>query len=369
MSASTADRMLQGPRFRSLCMAVVAELDPDLELLTMSVSGVVGVSVARLETFRAPQDLVMDFVDRVSAVEVSAVADWSDPLRLVSGLKAAVDSAMPWQPPWVEDAITGTPAIRDALRPTAEAILASPAAAWWGTDVQRDAQWVTRPVRKGRAGVVATPRPASETLRLWHQNQEKEEARSRDHVPINQAVSGSWWSTPHNFGEAADDWALLPSSTRRVGGLGALELELVEDSFGDQEALLQHLQPSPEVRVLEVHSSEDWATLVSQYPLSARWARRRVWWESTGREEHWLLPDFAAVAADYDAIHVSVHGYLSTAGRAIELERGATVLAGWSPDATYWLTDAFVLSSNIEKWIQHEPDEIHAWARSEHGKG
>ena len=43
------------------------------------------------------------------------------------------------------------------------------------------------------------------------------------------------------------------------------------------------------------------------------------------------------------AVHVAVDGYLSAAGRALPVEHpsgpAATVLAGWDPDATWWLTD------------------------------
>ena len=36
-------------------------------------------------------------------------------------------------------------------------------------------------------------------------------------------------------------------------------------------------------------------------------------------------------------MHVSVAAYLVTAGRAIPVgELGSSVLAGWSPDETYW---------------------------------
>ncbi|WP_336026588.1 hypothetical protein [Geodermatophilus sp. FMUSA9-8] len=53
----------------------------------------------------------------------------------------------------------------------------------------------------------------------------------------------------------------------------------------------------------------------------------------------------AAVAADFDGVHPSVDGYLSTAGRALPVRapslggQVATVLSGWTPDATRWLTD------------------------------
>ena len=72
-------------------------------------------------------------------------------------------------------------------------------------------------------------------------------------------------------------------------------------------------------------------------------SRRHDWWRLTGRDGTWLIPDWAAVATRFDAVHLTVDGYLSTAGRAIPVEHpsgpAATVLAGFAPDETWWLTD------------------------------
>jgi hypothetical protein len=73
---------------------------------------------------------------------------------------------------------------------------------------------------------------------------------------------------------------------------------------------------------------------VGRYPLDVSKSRRRDWWRATGRAGRWLIPDYAAVAADWDAVHVSVSGYLTTAGIAIPAGSDAyTMLAGWDPDA------------------------------------
>jgi hypothetical protein len=74
-------------------------------------------------------------------------------------------------------------------------------------------------------------------------------------------------------------------------------------------------------------------------------------------------PDFEAVAVDYDAIHLSVAGYVLTAGRTRQAENARTVLAGWNPDETYWLTDILTESGKARTWslrnqpIDWEPDE------------
>ena len=96
-----------------------------------------------------------------------------------------------------------------------------------------------------------------------------------------------------------------------------------------------------------------WAGLVDRYPLDVGRSRRHDWWRATGLTGRWLIPDYAAVATDWDAIHVSVAGYLATAGVATPVGAAAgsaagagarTMLAGWDPDATWWLNDVLSLT-------------------------
>ena len=53
----------------------------------------------------------------------------------------------------------------------------------------------------------------------------------------------------------------------------------------------------------------------------------------------------ARADAEVDAVHLTVDAYLSAAGRALPVELPAggapacTVLAGWDPDVTWWISD------------------------------
>jgi len=73
-----------------------------------------------------------------------------------------------------------------------------------------------------------------------------------------------------------------------------------------------------------------------------------------------LIPDFTAVAADYDAVHLSVIGYLTAAGRALPIGDARTMLAGWDPDQTWWLSDVLSSSGSGERWMS-ENDEPLGW--------
>ena len=80
----------------------------------------------------------------------------------------------------------------------------------------------------------------------------------------------------------------------------------------------------------------------------------------TGWSGRWLIPDFTAAAADYDAVHLTVFGYLTTAGRAVPVGDARTMLAGWDPDETWWLADVLSGSGPAERW-EAQQDELLRW--------
>jgi hypothetical protein len=79
---------------------------------------------------------------------------------------------------------------------------------------------------------------------------------------------------------------------------------------------------------------------------------------TTGRIGTWHIPDWRALADDWDAVHVSAAGYLTTATRALPVadDAPATVLAGCNPDQTWWLTDVLATTTpHPASW--HKPDD------------
>jgi hypothetical protein len=193
------------------------------------------------------------------------------------------------------------------------------------------------PNRSGSAQRVAAWR--ADTVRR------EESLRGRDTEPLG-AWSGHWWSDPAMSG--------LPVTTRALPGLGAARLTLVEDGHGWKSARCWPLTPRAGARVYEVDGPAAWASLVTRYPLDVSRSRRHDWWRATGWTGRWLIPDYQAVAVDYDAVHVSVLGYLTTAGVAVQAGadgEARTLLAGWDPDATWWLTDALAPAGPPENWV------------------
>jgi hypothetical protein len=118
---------------------------------------------------------------------------------------------------------------------------------------------------------------------------------------------------------------------------------------------------APDARVYQVDGPADWETLVRRYPHDASGAYvngreissindrndraglaevlaiedqravRRGW-------RRFLNPDWAAVAHEWDGVHLSWVGYLLTDGTAIDLDGGdVTMLRNWGSERTVWL--------------------------------
>ena len=171
---------------------------------------------------------------------------------------------------------------------------------------------------------------------------DEETARRERPVAVDAPWSGQWWSTPVRAG-------VLSSRSRTPTTLG-----LVEDAVGWPAALTRRLRLRTGVRVYEVDGPDAWVRLATRYPLPVSRSRRHDWYRATGWDGSWVLPDWSAVAADWDGVHVSPFGYLTTAGLdlatevpATEVSTGAppgvspgaarTLLAGWDPGTTWWL--------------------------------
>ena len=117
-----------------------------------------------------------------------------------------------------------------------------------------------------------------------------------------------------------------------------------------------------DAHVFEIHRPDDWVRLVKSYPRVATGVHGG--WELPGRKRpgkdvRFLLsvpgqnaarvevgrhvrPDWAAVAADYDGVHLSWAGFISTEGYVCDLEDGAaTMLRYWGSERPLWLANVF----------------------------
>lgn len=313
--------------------------------------------------------------DARQIVREAAHSGATETARVMAALAQTVSVAAYWQPPYEEDKILSSPDVATELDPVAELLLANPATGWWGaplaSDTQRLTQFLDAPVPPD-APDLRDPRGK---LEAWHEEQlclnedfrAVREGRSQraeqeigwsvyrepDDGPAEDyaRLSGTWWSTPNR-------WEVL-STAREVSGIGPVALWLTEDELGWKNAHCWPVAAARAARVCEIGDTQGWADLVARYPLDVTDSRRPDWKWATGCNGPWLIPDWSAVAREYDAVHLTVLGYLTTSGRPIPIgDEHWTLLAGWDPDATFWLSGSLMISGAVERWAL---DDEHRW--------
>jgi hypothetical protein len=122
------------------------------------------------------------------------------------------------------------------------------------------------------------------------------------------------------------------------------------------------LPVQPSARVWTIDRPSDWACLVETYPKVA--TRSHSGWELPGPNQHHsdtkllrsftsqravrteigshVLPNWSDVAADFDGVHLSWAGFLTSEGFISDLSNGGvTMLRYWGSERTLWLHDVF----------------------------
>ncbi len=343
------DSLMLGPRGRRMCLEYVAgtdegvrsalfwlghELDPNPGVLLRT-----GDDAPDHEKHPAyTGDAVAELID---GVDLAAIR--KNILR--ASLQRSVDLARYWQEPDGEDAVAALPAVQRALRRIAERVVpAIPGL----TAPREPAQWAVEwhPIH-GAGALESAP---AVVLAEWARGTRDEEARATRERPADPHAnwSGTWWSVPQRL-----------LSTR---GSVLDALELVEDSLGWEAATVIPVRGSG--KTLEIQSPDDWADLCREYPMEVTASRRHDWFRVTGRHGRWLIPDWQRVSERWDAVHLTTLGYLSAATRLIEVDAEyASVIGGWGPDSTIWLTDvAQEADGGREQWTR--PSNDWRWTRT-----
>ena len=322
--------LLAGPRGRRACF----------EWVQRSVQQLAGPDHRFLWSwllFGGSGDLGAELTAAVAGADLVALAGTEDPQDLLPMLAESVNWARYWQGSDEVDTALLDPGLALLLEPVAAALFSAPAARWWADPValtdQRHIRWDT-----GTATELSNA-PAVELLRSWHAAAAAEEEKARRERPVDPEAphGGHWWSTPAMSGLVATT-TVVPGSDLPVG------LVLLEDAFGAERAEICPVRISRDARVYEVTGAAAWAELTARYPLAVTSSRRHDWFRTTGWRGQWLMPDWQAVANDWDGVHLTVYGYLSTAGRLLTVPGDdrldvRTLLAGWDAGATWWLAD------------------------------
>ncbi len=244
----------------------------------------------------------------------------------------------------------------DELRPVAEALVSSPAARWWWDDLPGHDQRYGARTGDGGDGSNGPPRGAQVDAQVAAAvealQRDEAEARRRHPTPEDcpPNLSGTWWSIP----------IAGTCTSRPVPPVPAVHLACAEDPSGEPVAVWS-LRIAPGARIFEVREPADWGRLVEIAPLDVTMSRLGDWRRWTGREGPFYLPDWSVVAEHFDGVHVTIGGYLTTRSVPVPVADGSSVLAGWDPDATFWLHDVTEALEQVGEWdgdlsfVGHDP--------------
>ena len=124
-------------------------------------------------------------------------------------------------------------------------------------------------------------------------------------------------------------WGLYTSSA--FGSLSTF-MVIASHSMGDLgpihfPAPRYLLTPSADARIFRVNKADDWLHLCVTYPAP----------EPGGLFYNRLAPDFAKVAAEWDAVHLSFGGLLASDQVVRSSGGSSTELLGWDAELTVWL--------------------------------
>ena len=270
-----------------------------------------------------------------SAANIASITLNPTPEQVSDALADAVVWAAYWQEPDVIDISLARPEIVAALADIDDnALLAflssSENSSRIDTPGDLSVAWM---------GLDEDPRPVADVLNESHERLLRSVERSKRDKPDDPAAawSGMWWSMP-------------PSELRSSMGMtrsGIPEaLHYVEDGPPREEAVISRLKVSAD-RLYVIDSPDDWAALCEKYPIDVTAEVRQDWYRVTGRDGCWVIPNWLDVAGAWDGVLLTKRAYLSSAGTAIPVGDAASVIAGWNPGETYWLTDAVEV---LESW-------------------
>ena len=187
------------------------------------------------------------------------------------------------------------------LKPLARAILSRPEAAWWFGPLDRRAQLSA--VNPTGTTVPTPPIVPARPPSKWERYAQK-------------PVWGLYTST-----EVAGTSSFLEGAAACAGDLGPLVYPVAR----------YRLTVSATARVFTVDGPAAWHRLAVTYPAP----------EPGGLLSGRVVPDFGAVARDWDAVHLTVGGLLTAEQVAVDGPAGATELQGWDAEQTVWLRWVF----------------------------
>lgn len=354
MPVVSAADLLAGPRGRRLCLQVALAADEGLWPIVFDASRAFLPTDGSVAIIRLGDDAEAPWPEPASPADVAARIGLVDDARLgtviaseaalLACLTVTVDAARYWHDPDAVDQLAAVPVVREALAPIAHRLTETGVVDRWSAPMAAE-QW--RVEFETIVSDAAWPGAVSTTLARWRRQAARMEVlHAGVHVEPGVRVTGIWWSRPLELPSTTGEWGTTP-----VG------LPLVEDGSGWELALVTPARGAG--RVLELDEAS-WADLCRRHPLEVTASSGADWGRVTGRVGRWVIPDWAAVAEEWDAVHLPIAQYLALAGCTIDVGGGtASLIAGWDPDRTVWLTGSVRAWGDSQQWAA---DEGNRWS-------
>jgi hypothetical protein len=319
-SSSRPFLISQGPRGRAFLFDLARETSDAIWALTWDLPDADVPNTTR----RLAEALTLARADRFQSASESEI------IRSLSNAALAVNVA---DAPTPLEVSLASPRVMERLETLAQALASSPNCAWF-TDAIASQQAV---VVRGE-NILVQPGGAEglSPLQMWRDSQEL-------------GKSSSWSSAP--------EAAVLFISSRATKLLPATRLVLEEDGLLGAPAFVTAMEGDARSRsVFSIDSPQAWLDLVEAFPLDVTPTRAETWSKVTGVNARWFIPDWVAVAEEFDGVYLPVASYLEFAGTPMSTVAGQTLLLGWSADTTYWLTNDIQLVEGSDRWDPETSD-------------
>ena len=196
---------------------------------------------------------------------------------------------------------------------------------------QPGAGWWTAPIDLGRQVLLVDREPASTTA----------------------PTTGFRWE---DYAERPIDWRM--TSTLRGGvSCGDFVIGLGVGDWGDDPLVRCTATVHATARVREIVTPADWHALCASHPRvrskpkpspppRSGWHYAPLGLEQEGPDRvGMLVPDWSALAADLDGVHLTFAGLLTVPFVEHESEEGRTMMWSWDTEGTTWLQGDFLRAS------------------------
>lgn len=257
---------------------------------------------------------------------------------LNSAMQVSVDTARYLQAPDSFDRVCLEPQILETLNSLAKALWDHPVITRWSTAYDsRDLHFVCSDNMGLRREKIQQGLSMQDLKGTLH---------SKDH----------WWSAPPYPALVTSGYSTLPYPSL---------LSWQEDEVDSSLKHTRRIKVLKSARVFEIKTATDWLELCTRFPQPVSNHLHSQWKATTGLSRDWVIPQWHLVSYEYDAICMSPLAYLALAGEPFDMEDGetpgsATMIAGFGPGETVWLTNAFLPVETTVTWVKNANSETYS---------